>query len=261
MDIANQRELREMTSITVAEEDGGSVAGGDEPALSTGTTLFVKNLAVSTTVERLTQVFRNLPGFSFARVQTKLDPKRSSVCGAEPLRLSVGYGFVWFRTGGDVKKGMKGMQCFVLDGYGLHVKFAGRGTEDEPKDEVDAKNMMIVKNVPFEATKKDIRELFGLIQITFHAPDITLNSFPHSAHGHLKSVCLSKKFDSQAENAYAALSHTHLLGRHLVLEWAEEVKHDIEVLRKKAGVGYGDGAGAELPGHKWKLDIAEDDWE
>ncbi|OJA12468.1 hypothetical protein AZE42_10512 [Rhizopogon vesiculosus] len=59
---------------------------------------------------------------------------------------------------------MKGMQGFVLDGHALHVKFAGRGTEDEPKDKADAKSTstkMIVKNVPFEATKKDIRELFG----------------------------------------------------------------------------------------------------
>ncbi|KAJ8583349.1 hypothetical protein M405DRAFT_748742, partial [Rhizopogon salebrosus TDB-379] len=90
------------------------------------------------------------------------------------------------------------------------------------------------------------------------------------AHGHLKSVRLPKKFDSrsrgfaflefltrhEAENAYAALRHTHLLGRHLVLEWAEEAEQDIEVLRKKAGVGYGDGG--ELPGRKRKLEMAED---
>jgi multiple RNA-binding domain-containing protein 1 len=59
----------------------------------------------------------------------------------------------------------------------------------------------------------------------------------------------------EAENAYAALRHTHLLGRHLVLEWAEEAEQDIEVLRKKAGVGYGDGG--ELPGRKRKLEMAE----
>jgi multiple RNA-binding domain-containing protein 1 len=40
-----------------------------------------------------------------------------------------------------------------------------------------------------------------------------------------------------------------------VLEWAEEAEQDIEVLRKKAGVGYGDGG--ELPGRKRKLEMAE----
>lgn len=241
--------------ITIAEQEDGSGADADEPALSAGTTLFVKNLAFSTTAERLTGVFRGLSGFSFARVQTKPDPKRPTVSGAEAPRLSMGYGFVGFKTAEDAKKAMKSMQSFILDGHSLHVKFAGRGTEDEPKDNTVAKSRstkMIVKNVPFEATKKDIRELF-------------------SAHGHLKSVRLPKKFDSrsrgfaflefltrhEAENAYAALRHTHLLGRHLVLQWAEDAEQDIEVLRKKAGVGYGDGA--ELPGRKRKLEIAGDD--
>jgi multiple RNA-binding domain-containing protein 1 len=241
--------------ITIAEQEDGSGADADEPALSAGTTLFVKNLAFSTTAERLTGVFRGLSGFSFARVQTKPDPKRPTVSGAEAPRLSMGYGFVGFKTAEDAKKAMKSMQGFILDGHSLHVKFAGRGTEDDPKDNTVAKSRstkMIVKNVPFEATKKDIRELF-------------------SAHGHLKSVRLPKKFDSrsrgfaflefltrhEAENAYAALRHTHLLGRHLVLQWAEDAEQDIEVLRKKAGVGYGDGA--ELPGRKRKLEIAGDD--
>jgi hypothetical protein len=39
----------------------------------------------------------------------------------------------------------------------------------------------------------------------------------------------------KAGNVYAALRHTHLLGRHLVLEWAEE--QDLDALRKKAGLG------------------------
>jgi multiple RNA-binding domain-containing protein 1 len=165
--------------ITIAEQEGGAGVGEDEPALSAGTTLFVKNLAFSTTAERLTQVFRNLPGFSFARVQTKPDPKRPTVPAAEAPRLSMGYGFVGFKTGDDAKKAMKSMQGFVLDGHALHVKFAGRGTEDEPKDKLVAKSTstkMIVKNVPFEATKKDIRELFGSVHIFFCTLDITLNS-------------------------------------------------------------------------------------
>ena len=90
-------------------------------------------------------------------------------------------------------------------------------------------------------------------------------------HGHLKSVRLPKKFDSrtrgfafldfvsraEAENAYATLRHTHLLGRHLVLEWAEEGEQDIDTLRKKAGVGYGDGK--FMPGKKRKIDMGKDE--
>ncbi|KAK0477584.1 hypothetical protein IW261DRAFT_1565894 [Armillaria novae-zelandiae] len=232
-------------AITIPEQAEDAAEG--DPSLSEGSTLFVKNLAFSTSTERLNQMFRNLPSFSFARVQTKPDPKRPDG------RLSMGYGFVGFKDVEGARKAMKSMQGFVLDGHALHIKFAGRGAEDEGrgKDSTISKSRttkMIVKNVPFEASRKDIRELFG-------------------SHGQLKSVRLPKKFDSrtrgfafldfvsraEAENAYAALRHTHLLGRHLVLEWAEEAEQDLEVLRKKAGVGFGDGKA--IPGRKRKLDM------
>lgn len=54
---------------------------------------------------------------------------------------------------------------------------------------------------------------------------------------------------------YATLRHTHFLGRHLVLEWAEEAEQDLEVLRKKAGVGYGEGG--EMPGRKRKMKMGD----
>lgn len=236
--------------VKIAEQAVGEDGEEEEPPLGAGTTLFVKNLSFATSTERLTQVFGNLPSFSFARVQMKPDPKRPDA------RLSMGYGFVGFKDAEGAKKAMKSMQSFVLDGHALHVKFAGRGADEvETKGKGGASaasktTKMIVKNVPFEATKKDIRELF-------------------SSHGHLKSVRVPKKFDSrtrgfafldfvsrhEAENAYAALRHTHLLGRHLVLEWAEEAEQDLDVLRKKAGVGFG--AGAEMPGRKRKLDLGK----
>ena len=94
---------------------------------------------------------------------------------------------------------------------------------------------MLVKNVPFEATKKDLRELFG-------------------AHGQLKSVRLPRQVHGrtrgfgfvefvsrrEAETAMAALKHTHLLGRHLVLEWAGAEDHDAAVaeLREKTRKAY-----------------------
>ncbi|KAF8439939.1 hypothetical protein L210DRAFT_3541231 [Boletus edulis BED1] len=241
--------------VTIAEQD---MSDEEDISLSAGSTLFVKNLSFSTTTERLKQVFRNLPDFAFARIQTKPDPKRSAISGAEAPRLSMGYGFVGFKTVEGAKRALKGMQGFTLDGHTLHVKFAGRGTEeDASKDKETAKSRttkMIVKNVPFEATRKDIRELFG-------------------AHGQLKSVRLPKRFDArsrgfaflefvtrhEAENAYAALRHTHLLGRHLVLEWAEEAEQDLDALRQKAGVGYG--GGIALPGKRKKFHMDDEEDE
>ncbi|PFH49279.1 hypothetical protein AMATHDRAFT_48832 [Amanita thiersii Skay4041] len=241
--------------IKVPEQMTGEATPEEEdlPSITGGTTLYVKNLSFATTQQRFESMFQHLPSFAFARIQMKPDPKRS-----DGPRLSMGYGFVGFKDVDGAKKALKSMQGFTLDGHALHVKFAGRGVEEDKgkDDKTGSKSKtakMIVKNVPFEATKKDIRELFR-------------------SYGHLKSVRLPKKFDSrtrgfafiefisrhEAENAFEALRHTHLLGRHLVLEWAEEAEQDIEVLRKKAGVGFG--GGKTLPGRKRKfeLDLGKD---
>lgn len=251
----SSKDIQQTDPVNIPE----SAALEDDSEAAPGSTLFVKNLSFGTTTERLSSVFRHLPGFAFGRVQTKPDPKHSPVPGQPAPRLSMGYGFVGFKDQDSAKQALRSMQGFVLDGHTLTVKFAGRGTEEDKVAEAKAKGVvsskttkMIVKNVPFEATKKDLRALFG-------------------THGQLKSVRLPRKFGAntrgfafldfvsrrEAENAYAALRHTHLLGRHLVLEWAQDVEQDVDELRKKAGVGYGDGA--ELPGRKRKLDLGEDD--
>jgi multiple RNA-binding domain-containing protein 1 len=100
---------------------------------------------------------------------------------------------------------------------------------------------LIVRNVAFEATIHEIRQLFG----TF---------------GQLKKVRMPKKFDGkhrgfafveflteqEALNAFNSLRNSHLYGRHLVLEWAttttkeeeQEQEQALEVLRIKAKKDY-----------------------
>lgn len=94
-----------------------------------------------------------------------------------------------------------------------------------------------------------------------------------SAFGTLKSCRLPKKHNStgrgfafldfttrhEAEAAMNALKHTHLLGRHLVLEWAETdgdlAAQEVEKLRQKTKsqfVADGQGGG---PSKKRKLDL------
>lgn len=146
--------------ITIGDADSSAGPQAEEPSLASGSTLFVKNLSFATTAERFTNAFRNLPDFAFARVQTKPDPKRPGAT------LSMGYGFVGFRTPDAAKKALKSMEGYALDGHALVVKFAGRGAEEEKPEAGTTKGhttKMIVKNVPFEATKKDIRELFGYV--------------------------------------------------------------------------------------------------
>jgi multiple RNA-binding domain-containing protein 1 len=129
--------------------------------ITSGKTLFVKNLAFATSSERFAQAFRHLPGFAFARLQTKPDPKRPDA------RLSMGYGFVGFSSIEAARKALKGMHGYVLDGHTLSVKFAGRGAEEQEEKkggrEKTKTTKMLVKNVPFEATRKDIHGLFRCV--------------------------------------------------------------------------------------------------
>jgi multiple RNA-binding domain-containing protein 1 len=150
-----------------------------EVPVTAGSTLFVKNLSFATTTERLAQVFRHLPSFAFARVQYKPPQKRpDGTFNTTPApRLSLGYGFIGFKTPEAARKAMKSIQRYVLDGHALHVDFAGRGTDGDQGDKASQNaesgksrtTKMIVKNVPFEATKKDIRELFrfGAVYLPF----------------------------------------------------------------------------------------------
>lgn len=147
-----------VTPIAIEEPDAGDDANVD---ITNGKTLFVKNLAFATSSERFTQAFRHLPDFAFARLQTKPDPKRSGA------RLSMGFGFVGFRSTEAARKALKGMHGHVLDGHSLSVKFAGRGADEQEEKkggrEKAKTTKMLVKNVPFEATRKDIQGLFRCV--------------------------------------------------------------------------------------------------
>lgn len=198
-----------------------------------GSTLFVKNLNFTTTTAALASAFRPLSEFLFARVQTKPDPKRPTDAEA---RLSMGFGFVGFRTVDAASQALKAMNGHRVDGHALEVKFAQRGHDEadredgKPRKSTSTSSKLVIKNLPFEASKKEVRELFG-------------------SYGNLKSVRLPKKMDrstrgfafieyvsrKEAEQAMAALRHTHLLGRHLVCDFADEEAQDIEALRVKSG--------------------------
>ena len=175
-------------------------------------TLYVKNLDFSTTTAGLTNAFKNFPGFRLATVKTK-PPTASGE------RLSMGFGFVTFQSKELASAAMNA--GVVLDGRRLEIKFARQGAA-EIKTTVTTKSAanrkkIAIKNLGFSVTKRDLRELFG-------------------TYGHIQSLRLPKKFDntlrgfafiefttaSDARNAMESLKHTHLLGRHLVLEWAEE---------------------------------------
>ncbi|KAM3425753.1 hypothetical protein BST61_g7684 [Cercospora zeina] len=202
------------------------------PDAAGSATLFVRNLNFSTTTEVLTQTFKALDGFLNARVKTRVDPKRGE--------LSMGFGFLEFKTAKHAQGALRAMDGYRLEGHKLQVRASHKGEDAaEKRKKADqakkaATTKVIIKNLPFEATKKDVRSLFG-------------------EYGQLRSVRVPKKMDrgargfafadfttvKEAQSAMDALKDTHLLGRRLVLDFAaedpEDAEAEIERMQQKVG--------------------------
>lgn len=229
--------LWQQKAPTTADDGAKALQAQEEAAdqpLGSTFTVFVRNLNFSTTTARLSEAFKPLSGFLSARVKTRTDPKRPGEV------LSMGFGFVEFRTRAQAEAAIVTMNGRRLDGHELLVQQSQKSTdlaEERRKEDIakklkSKKTKIIIKNLPFEATKKDIRALFG-------------------AYGQLRTVRLPKKFDNsargfafaefvtakEAENALEALSNTHLLGRRLVLDFAEgeavDPEAEIQAMEKK----------------------------
>ncbi|ETN46857.1 uncharacterized protein HMPREF1541_01046 [Cyphellophora europaea CBS 101466] len=221
----------EPSNDAVAEDSGGATS---ESGLTS--TVFVRNLNFATSTARLAEVFRPLTGFLSARVKTRSEKSRPGEV------LSMGFGFVEFRTRALADAAVSTMNGHRLDGHELLVQISNRALdaaeerrkEDSSKKADQAKTKIIIKNLPFEASKKDLRALFG-------------------EYGALRSIRMPRKFDNsargfafadfvtakEAQSAMQALSNTHLLGRKLVLDFAEGEADDpeatIKAMEQKAG--------------------------
>ena len=213
---------------STAEEE--ETAAPDEEREVQCCTVFVKNLNFSTSEEALQKHFLKLGKVKKATVARKRNMKDP----AHPL--SMGFGFIEFASPELAAKALKECQHSELDGHKLELKLSTRETHGPVSVRRTAKATrqksakILVRNVPFEASKREVKELFR----TF---------------GELKTVRLPKKFAVQGEHrgfgfvefltkedakrAFEALAHsTHLYGRRLVLEWAEEGE-SVEAIRKR----------------------------
>lgn len=212
------------------------LSSGDKAEGGETASLFIRNLNFVTSTRKLAEALESLDGFVSARVKTKMDPKKPG------QTLSMGFGFAEFRTKAQAQAALAAMDGYVLDGHALGVKASHRGhdaaeerrRDDRAKKEAARRTKLVIKNLPFQATKKDVRALFG-------------------TYGQLRSVRLPKKADHttrgfafadfvtarEAENALNALRDTHLLGRRLVLDYAEaevvDAEQQIEEMQRKVG--------------------------
>ncbi|KAI1844792.1 hypothetical protein JX265_011329 [Neoarthrinium moseri] len=195
----------------------------EEPEESSS--LFVKNLSFNTNTAQLHEAFKHLDGYRSASVKTKTDPKKPGQV------LSMGFGFVAFSNKASAEAAAQSMDGQVLHGHKLLVRTSHGGQdaaeqrrkEDAAKKAANRSTKIILKNLPFEATKKDIRTLMGTYG------QLRTVRLPKNVQNRSKGYAFCEFVTSrEAENAMAALKDTHLLGRKLVLEFAEAEAVDAE---------------------------------
>ena len=198
-------------------------------------TLYVKNLSFDTTEDALRKHFEKLLGQGAVKhvsIPTKANNKN----------LSMGFGFVECVDQEATRRGLRISNGSTLDGHILGVTLSKpnpsrttamkpskrKRTTDASVDPPDTSaTKLVVRNLAFEANKKELKQLFA-------------------SFGHINSVRLPKKFDGthrgfafidfvtheEAKSAFKALAATHLYGRKLVLEWAQDTKNMATMLHQ-----------------------------
>lgn len=210
----------------------------DEPVevVETGPnpTAFVKNLNFSTSEDALLAFFRKeFPDTRAVRIPQKVAAAKRNVgepeSSTEAMRsLSMGYGFAEFTSFDTLRNAVQRMNGSVLDGHALELSPSRHAVVHSPASGAKG-TKLVVRNVPFQSTRKELLQLFG-------------------SFGQLKKVRLPKKFDGshrgfafieyltekEAAAGMKALARTHLYGRRLVIEWASSEDENVSELREKA---------------------------
>ncbi|XP_024900250.1 probable RNA-binding protein 19 isoform X1 [Pteropus alecto] len=194
-----------------------------------GCTLFIKNLNFDTTEETLKGVFSKVGVVKSCSISRKKNKAG--------VMLSMGFGFVEYRKPEQAQKALKQLQGHVVDSHKLEVRISERATKpaltSTRKKQVARKqttSKILVRNIPFQADRREIRELFSTFGElkTVRLPKKMAGTGTHRGFGFVDF--LSKQ---DAKRAFNALCHsTHLYGRRLVLEWADS-EVSLQALRRK----------------------------
>ena len=194
-------------------------------------TVFVKNLSFSSSESELEEVMRRagkVTSVSIARKRNVKDPSQP---------LSMGYGFVQYSTHKAALKAIKRLQHTELGGHRLELKLSTRQANVETSGRKTIKQAeqnsakILVRNIPFEASKAEVRDLFqtfGTLKTVRLPKKLGASQSEHRGFGFVEystRESAKRAFDSLCQS-------THLYGRRLVLEWAEQ-EETVEAIRKR----------------------------
>ena len=181
-----------------ADDDEGANEKDDQAIASREKTVFIKNLNFSTTEDQIEETFKN------ANLKCKILSVK--IVRRPDTNQSRGYGFVEMETSEGAARAIKKLQNYMLNDHAFKLSLAQKQqsisdqenqnkknkllkkrkaeTELSKVDNEEAKsNKLLVKNLAFEATPADVRELF-------------------KQYGALKKVRLPKKVNSSNHRGF-----------------------------------------------------------
>ncbi|CUV06897.1 unnamed protein product [Cryptosporidium hominis] len=188
--------------------------------------VFIKNLSFDTTNKALENLFSKVEGFRKATITMKTH----SDSDGNIIKKSMGYGFLEFKTSENAKECVKRMQSITLDGHTLELKISKKSKTSQVDEKTslpygkqltdigvkNVSNKLLIKNLPFQATKSDIMSLFNSVGT------VTSIRIPKKSDGTNKGYCFIEFLGKlEAISALEQFQHTHLYGRHLIIEVAE----------------------------------------
>ncbi|XP_069475328.1 probable RNA-binding protein 19 isoform X2 [Ambystoma mexicanum] len=237
IDLDAVEEVEIMPSEASRKEDGDEDKDeDDEEDGIPGCTLFIKNLNFTTTEETLQTTFSKVGAVKKCTVSKKKDKSGAL--------LSMGFGFVQYKKPEHAQKAIRQLQHCVVDEHQLEVKLSERAiklaTNSSRKKQTARKQLsskILVRNIPFQASVREIRELFSTFGElkTVRLPKKVSGTGPHRGFGFVDFIT-----KQDAKKAFSALCHsTHLYGRRLVLEWAD-AEDTVEALRRKTAEHFHD---------------------
>lgn len=169
-------------------EDVEEEADADEEP-EENTVLFIKNLYFGTTDLDLNKHFAKCGKIKYATVATKNNPQKPGE------KLSMGYGFVRFMREADAEEALKKLQFSELDGKSLELKRSERSTQQDVqtarKSQSGSKangTKLLVRNIPFQANKKEISDLF-------------------TPFGEIKALRLPQKMSGESHRGFAFVDY------------------------------------------------------
>ena len=267
-DVPKSKESVPQDNLDAAIDVSAELISRDADETIDSSTIYIKNLSFKTDEKGIIVHFKSAIESHGGMLRSARVAWRKAKDGR---LLSSGFGFVECSSEQVARDTINSLQNSVLDGHKLVLQLS-RGSKTGSAASTKEKNKLgnsksqaltqlqpegkdgtkiVVRNVAFEATRKDILSLF--------------NPF-----GEISSCRLPKKFDGshrgfafiefasrqEAKTAVESVVGTHLYGRRLVIEWA---KNDggIEELREKTASTYrGDRALNRLETNKRDIEQA-----